>query len=118
MTRTKQITTGLAAGAALLAFGASPLVAGHFEELSKFHTIFGVSQLNYADTGREFGVNKKIYLYNPNHVTQIAAVLMYERSRLRFEDNCCNADAGEFFRFAVPPTNFRPRGTRPAWSSD
>ena len=65
MTRTQQITTGLAGGVALLAFGASPLIAGHFKELSDHHTKFGVSQLNYADTGREFERDKKIYLYNP-----------------------------------------------------
>ena len=107
MTRTKQITTGLLAGAALLAFGASPLLADHFLELSRWHTSFGVSQLNYADTGREqsssnLGTDKKIYLYNPNHVTQIAAVLMYERSELDFNSNCCSAGAECQKRHTVP----------------
>ena len=73
MTRTKQFTAGLVTGASLLAFGAVPLSAGHFQELSADHTNYGVAQLNYVDVGQE----NSIILMNPNHVTQVAAALAY-----------------------------------------
>ena len=76
MTRTKQITAGLIAGVSLAAFGAAPLSAEHFTELSPLHTVYGVSQFNYADVG----VDNSVYLLNPNHVTQVAAVLAYNHA--------------------------------------
>ena len=75
MTRTRQVTVGLFAGASLLAFGAVPLSAGHFQELSADHTNYGVAQLNYVDVGQD----NSIVLMNPNHVTQVAAALAYTR---------------------------------------
>ena len=88
MTGTKQFTAGLVTGAALLAFGAAPLSAGHFKELSKIHTVFGVSQFNALD----FRFEDDMVLYNPNHVTQVAAVLLYERGQVLLSH-----DGEEFF---------------------
>ena len=83
MTRTKQFTAGLVTGASLLAFSAAPLMAGHFLELSRWHTSFGVAQLNALDIEDE----DRVVLYNPNHVTQVAAVLAYQRGFVEYSFN-------------------------------
>lgn len=80
MTRTKQFTMGIVTGITLFGLSATPLVARHFKELSDFHTIFGVSQFNALD----LDFQTELVLYNPNHVTQVAAVLLYERSFMNF----------------------------------
>ena len=88
MTRSKQFKVGLIAGAAILGLGAAPALAGHFEELSDLHTVFGVSQFNAIDLDFE----SDMVLYNPIHLTQVAAVLLYERSDINFSH-----DGEEFF---------------------
>ena len=84
MTRTRQITVGLFAGASLLGLSASPLIASHFKNLSDHHTNWGVAQFNYANVGS----SNQVTLTNPNHVTQVAAVLAYNRGRVNY--TCCS----------------------------
>ena len=49
MTRTTQFTVGLVAGVSLLGLSATPLMAGHYKEVSDQHTNWGISQLNAMD---------------------------------------------------------------------
>ena len=102
MTRTRQVTVGLFAGASLLAFGAVPLSAGHFQELSADHTNYGVAQLNYVDVGQD----NSIILMNPNHVTQVAAALAYTRPEYRYS-------FGSFNNFYRLDFSFIQQGTLP-----
>jgi len=64
--------------------GAAPTWADHFKPLSPDHTSYGVAQLNYGDiccTDAKGGVSPAVTLWNPNHVTQVAALLVYESAR-------------------------------------
>ena len=104
MTRTTQFTAGLVAGVSLLGLSAAPLVASHFEEVSRFHTVWGVSQLNAMYGEQE----DALVVYNPNHVTQLAAVLIYRAAEIDYRllpDN-----AGELFIDFIdegPPEQWR-----------
>ena len=71
--------------ASLVLLGANPVSAGHFKKLSVHHTNFGVAQLNYGNiSGRNFdGFRPLLKLMNPVHVTQVAAVIVYEAARGR-----------------------------------
>ena len=88
MTRTKQISAALIAGVSLLGLSAAPASAGHFEEFSEHHTTFGVSQFNALDLDND----DDMVLNNPIHVTQVAAVLLYERGEINYSH-----DGQEFF---------------------
>ena len=77
MTRTLQFTIGLLSGASLIALGAPSASADHFRKINPKHPNYGVSQLNVTNVSRQRPVC--LVLNNPNHVTQLAAVLMYQR---------------------------------------
>ena len=83
-TRALKLGLALLSGAALLALGAAPLQANHFQRISPKHTLYGVSQYNYLTTAEE--PRDLLYLLNPNHVTQIAAMLFYQRPTPDFPD--------------------------------
>ena len=77
MTRTLQFTIGLLSGASLVALGAAGASAGHFKKISPKHTNYGVSQYNWTNV--LCSTSHCVNIANPNHVDQIAAVLMYQR---------------------------------------
>ena len=87
MNKRKCLTTSLLGGAmglaALMFLGASPVSAGHFEELSVHHTNYGVAQFNYGNLAARNidDFTPLIKLMNPVHVTQVAAVIVYEAAR-------------------------------------
>ena len=81
MTRTTQLTIGLFAGASLLGLSATPLMANHYKEISELHTIWGISQLNAMDLKTQ----SDMVVYNPNHDTQLAAVLIYRRAVFNYQ---------------------------------
>ena len=91
MTRTTQFTVGLAAGVSLLGLSATPLVAAHFKELSVDHVLYGVSQYAAMDIDSE----SAMVVYNPNHVAQLAAVLIYRRAEFNYQ--LLPDSAGQFF---------------------
>ena len=91
MTRTTQFTVGLAAGVSLLGLSATPLVAGHFRELSHLHNWYGVSQFNALLRESE----SNIVVTNPNHLTQVAAVLLFRKAQ--FDYRLVPDDAGQLF---------------------
>ncbi len=95
MTRTNQITIGLFAGASLLALGAAPLMATHYQEISNHHTAWGISQLNALDIDTE----SSVVLLNPNHDTQIAAILIYGRGDIDY--TMFGDSAGQLFIEAI-----------------
>ena len=104
MTRTTQFTAGLVAGVSLLGLSAAPLIASHFEEVSRFHTVWGVSQFNAMDADDE----SSLVVYNPNHVTQLAAVLIYRQAE--FDYRLLPDNAGELFLDFIdegPPEEWR-----------
>ncbi len=78
MRHMKQVMVVAFVGVAFLSLGATLSWAGHeFKKLSKNHLLFGVSQflagnINAVET-------TPLKLFNPNHVTQVAAALFYER---------------------------------------
>ena len=80
MIRTTQMILGAVSAAAILGLGAAPASAGHFKELSRHHNNYGVSQFNALALDTE----SDMVLYNPNHVTQVAAVLLYEESTVNY----------------------------------
>ena len=77
MTRTMQFTVGLLSSASLLALGAAGASADHFDKLGRKHTNYGVAQYNVTNVSRSRRVG--LTLMNPIHVTQLAAILMYQR---------------------------------------
>ena len=108
MTRTKQITAALIAGVAILGLGAAPLTAGHFKELSVKHVLYGVSQFNAIDTADL----DQLALYNPIHVTQVAALLVYRRADVFY-----GHDGEEFFFTSTEKTPSRSKCISDAWWS-
>lgn len=78
MRRTTRSVALAFVGIASFSLMISPVSAGHsFEKLSKNHLQFGVSQFLAGNVPNSRPQNLK--LMNPNHVTQVAAVLIYER---------------------------------------
>ncbi len=72
----------LALAAGLVASGETR--AGHFQSLSASHTAYGVSQFNYGNVpGNTRPGQPAIKIVNPNHLTQIAAFLVYQSARGR-----------------------------------
>jgi hypothetical protein len=69
---------GLAA-LVIVCVGATPASADHFKPLSPNHTSYGVGQLNYGNLPAFLDFIVK--LINPVHVTQGAAVIVYESDR-------------------------------------
>ena len=77
---------GVIALGALAFAGASPAWSDHFKPLSPNHTSYGVAQLNYGEIccgPRQFGLIPAVRLMNPSHVTQVAALIVYESARGR-----------------------------------
>ena len=104
MTRTAQFTAGLITGVSLLGLSAAPLIASHFEELSRFHTLWGVSQFTAMDNE----TNTSLVAFNPIHVTQLAAVLIYRRAE--FQYRLLPDSAGQLFLDFIdegPPEEYR-----------
>ena len=91
MTRTVKFSVGLAAGVSLLGLSAAPLMASHYQEISNHHTRWGISQLNAMDLDTQ----SDMVVYNPNHDTQLAAVLLYRRAD--FEYRLLPDSAGQLF---------------------
>ncbi len=72
----------LALAAGLVASGETR--AGHFQSLSASHTAYGVSQFNYGNVpGNTRPGQPAIKIVNPNHLTQIAAFVVYQSARGR-----------------------------------
>ena len=104
MTRTTQFTAGLVTGVSLLGLSATPLVANHFEELTNHHTNWGVSQYNALS----LETSGDLTVYNPNHVTQLAGVLLYREAD--FEYRLLPDDDGQLFLDFIdegPPEEWR-----------
>ena len=74
-------------GVAILSLGTTPCWAGHaFKKLSSEHVSFGVSQF-LAGSIPPASDHIALKLLNPNHVTQVAAVFVYDRTKRReFDD--------------------------------
>ena len=70
----------------LFVITAEPLLAKSFTRLNSLHTNYGVSQFNYGDVGKQdlfqCGNCAAIKLVNPVKVTQIAAIIVYERQEV------------------------------------
>jgi hypothetical protein len=70
---------------ALVAFmtAASVTQADHFKKLSPNHTGYGVAQLNYGNIARSelSATRPAVKIMNPNHVTQVVAIFVYEAAR-------------------------------------
>ena len=95
MKRTLQLTLAALSGAAILGLSAASLHAGHFTQLSPLHTVHGVSQFNYTHLSRETGGrNHAVTLMNPTHVTQVAAVLVYQYPYPNSNYTACFRDPG------------------------
>ena len=73
------ILRGMVGLAVLALAGATPAAADHFKPLSPNHTSYGVAQLNYGNVPPFLDFIVK--LMNPVHVTQAAAVIIYESDR-------------------------------------
>lgn len=70
----------LALAAGLAASGEAR--AGHFQSLSASHTAYGVSQFNYGNVAKPARPEQPVVrLFNPNHVTQVAAFIIYQSAR-------------------------------------
>ena len=86
MTRTLQFTVGLLSGASLIALSAAGASADHFRKLSPKHANYGAAQYNWTNAVCDCSIC--IQLNAPNHVDQIAAVLMYTRPTGSFTSVC------------------------------
>lgn len=82
---TTTMMSGALSLAPLVLLGATSAHADHFKPLSPNHTAYGVSQLGYGDLrGRDDdSLTPMARLHNPNHVTQVAALIFYDAARGR-----------------------------------
>ena len=77
MKRMTQLIVIAFVGISFLSLVTTPLWADHFKKLSKNHLRFGVSQLLVGHVSPR--ADELVRLMNPNHITQVAAALFYER---------------------------------------
>lgn len=86
MTRIMRLMAGAFVVVSVLALGVAPISAHgfRFRRLSDDHTNYGVSQF-LATTMNTTEVSVLVRLLNPNRVAQVAAVLVYDRSRGAFD---------------------------------
>ena len=80
---TTTMISGTLSLAPLVLLGATSAHADHFKPLSPHHTAYGVSQLGYGDLRGhdEDSLTPMARLHNPNHITQVAALIFYDAAR-------------------------------------